>query len=448
MVLERDVAEALLGRARKSGATDADLIAVEGTNFSTAVRLGQVDKLEQARERRLGLRVIVDHRTAVSSTADLSKASLERMVDDTCARAALTAADPHSGLPERGSGVTTIPDLDLEDQAYGDPPADEKIALAKSAEASALEADPRITNSEGAEFDHGSTEVVYADTNGVYGRYRSSSFSLSVVAIASRDGAMQRDYWYSAHRKFRLLDPPHVVGKTAAQRALARLGARRVATQEAPVVFDPQMAARLMGALSSAISGYALYKNASFLAEALGKEIASPLVTVIDDGRMPMGLGSKPFDGEGLPTRKTSIIEGGVLKSYLLDSYSAKKLGLASTGNAARGIGDPPSVSPTNFYLAAGTSSPQEIIASVPRGLYVTELIGFGVNTVTGDYSQGAAGLWIENGELAYPVEEITIAGNLKDMFRQIEMIGNDLEFRSRISAPTLKIASLTIAGT
>ena len=448
MALDRDLLAGLLDRARRLGAGDADVIAVDGTSFSARVRLGEVDKLEQSHERRLGLRVIIDHRTAVSSTADLSPPSLERLVDETCARARLTAADPLAGLPARGTGVVSIPDLDLCDTAYGEPPAEEKIRLALAAEASALACDPRITNSEGAEFDHGLTEIVYADTNGVVGGYRSSSFSLSVVAIASRDGAMQRDYWYSSRRKFRLLDPPEVIGKIAAQRALARLGARKIATQEAPVVFDPQMAARLIGTLAGAVSGYALYKGASFLADALGQAIASPLVTVVDDGTIPMGLGSKPFDGEGLPTRRTTVVDRGVLASYLLDTYSAKKLGLSATGNAARGVGDTPSVSPTNLYLAAGPSSPQEIIASVPRGLYVTDLIGFGVNTVTGDYSQGASGVWIENGELAYPVEEITIAGNLKDIFRQIDMVGNDLEFRSRISAPTLKVASMTIAGT
>jgi PmbA protein len=437
----------LLTRARRLGATAADVIAVEGTSFSTRVRLGAVEKLEQARERRLGLRVLIGQRTAVSSTADLSPSSLARLVEDTCARAELTAPDPHAGLPAPPA-ATVFPDLDLWDQAYGEPAAESKIELAKAAETGALAHDPRITNSEGAEFDHSQNEFLYTDTNGVSGRYRSSAFSLSVLAIASQNGAMQRDYWYSTSRKFRGLDPPDVIGKTAAQRALARLGARKIATQEAPVVFDPQMAARLIGTMAGAVSGYALYKGASFVMDELGREVASPLVTIIDDGTIPRGLGSKPFDGEGLPTRRTTVIDRGRLTSYLLDTYSARKLGLAATGNAARGVGDPPSVSPTNFYLAAGGSSPQEIIASVPRGLYVTELIGFGVNTVTGDYSQGASGLWIEGGELAYPVEEITIAGNLKDIFRHIEMVGNDLEFRSRISAPTLKVASMTIAGT
>lgn len=448
MPIDQDLAAALLDRARRLGATEADVMAVEGTTFSTRVRLGDVDKLEQARERRLGLRMIVDHRTAVSSTADLSRSSLDHLVDETYARAVLTAQDPHAGLPPKGAGIRQAPDLDLVDEGYGDPPAEDKIALAQAAEAAALGADPRITNSEGGEFDHSRTDIVYADTNGVYGRYRTSSFSLSVVAIASRDGAMQRDYWYSTHRKFRHLDPPEVIGKVAAQRALARLGAKKIPTQEAPVVFGPQMAARLIGAVASAVSGYALYKGASFLAGALEKPIASPLVTIIDDGTIPMGLGSKPFDGEGLPTRRTTVVDAGVLKSYLLDTYSGKKLGLAPTGNAARGLGDPPSVAPTNYFLVAGKTAPQDIIGSVARGLYVTELIGFGVNTVTGDYSQGAAGMWIEDGRPAYPVEEITIAGNLKDILHQIDMVGSDLEFRNRISAPTLRVASMTIAGT
>lgn len=448
MALDPELVKGLLDRARRLGATEADVIAVEGTTFSTRVRLGQIDRLEQARERRLGLRAIINHRTAVSSTADLSRESLDQLVAETCARAALMAPDPYAGLPSPGLGVTSIPDLDLWDSAYGDPPADEKIELARMAEAGALGYDPRIKNSEGAEFDHGQSEIVYADTNGVFGQYRSSSFSLSVVAIAGSGESMQRDYWYSAKRKFRLLDPPDVIGKVAAQRALARLGARKISTQDAPVVFDPQMAARLVSALVTAASGYSLYKGASYLAGALGQVIASPLVTIVDDGTMPMGLGSKPFDGEGLPTRRTLLVEGGVLKSYLLDTYSGKKLGLSATGNAARGVGDPPSVSPTNCYLAAGASSPQEIIGSVEKGLYVTELIGFGVNTVTGDYSQGASGLWIERGEVAFPVEEITIAGNLKTIFRDIEMVGNDLDFRSRLCAPTIKVSSLTIAGT
>jgi PmbA protein len=237
------------------------------------------------------------------------------------------------------------------------------------------------------------------------------------------------------------------VGQEAAKRTVRRLGARKIATRKAPVVFDQEMSASLLGNLCSAASGYALYKGTSFLIGQLGKKLAPDFVTVYDDGRMAGGLGSRPFDGEGLATRKTTVVERGVLTSYLLDSYSGRKLGLASTGNASRGVGENPSVGPTNFYLVPGTMSPTEIIRSVRAGLYVTELIGFGVNMVTGDYSRGAAGFWIENGELAYPVEEITIAGNLKTMLADIELVGNDLEFRGRIASPTIKIREMTIAG-
>ena len=265
--------------------------------------------------------------------------------------------------------------------------------------------------------------------------------------VAQTNGSMQRDFWYSTQRKFALLEAPEAVGRRAAERALRRLGARKIATREVPVVFDPEISATLLRHLSSALSGYSLYKGASFLAGKLGERIASELVSVVDDGTIPGALGSKPFDGEGLPVGKRRVVERGILKSYLLDTYSGRKLGLPSTGNASRSIGEPPGVSPTNFFLAAGSHSPEEIVASVEEGLYVTELIGFGVNLITGDYSRGAVGLWIEKGKLTYPVEEITIAGNLKEMLGNIEMVGNDLELRGRIAAPTIKISRMTVAG-
>ena len=259
---------------------------------------------------------------------------------------------------------------------------------------------------------------------------------------------MQQDSWYAVRHRFAGLDSPESVGQEAARRAVRRLGARKLSTRRAPVVFDQEMAAGLLGNLCHAASGYALYKGASFLIGQLGKRLAPEFVTIYDNGRLPGGLGSRPFDGEGLPTRKTTVVERGMLTSYLLDTYSGRKLGLASTGNASRGIGESPSVGPTNFYLVPGTTAPAEILRSVREGLYVTELIGFGVNMVTGDYSRGAAGFWIENGELAYPVEEITIAGNLKQMFADIEVVGSDLEFRGRIASPTIKIREMMIAGT
>jgi PmbA protein len=289
--------------------------------------------------------------------------------------------------------------------------------------------------------------VIYANSEGFSGEYRGSTFGGSVSPVARLNGSMQRDYWYSSNRKFSRLESPQAIGRKAAQRVLRRLGARKVTTCECPIVFDPEMAASLLRSLASAISGYALYKGASFLVGKLDSQVASELVTVIDDGTIPGALGSRPFDGEGLPIRKKVIVENGHLKSFLLDTYSGKKLGMRSTGNASRSVGDPPGVSPTNFFLQPGSYSPEDIIRSVSDGFYVTELIGFGVNMVTGDYSRGAAGVWIENGELAYPVEEVTIAGNLKEIFQNIEMVGNDLELRGRIAAPTIKIARMTVGG-
>jgi PmbA protein len=259
---------------------------------------------------------------------------------------------------------------------------------------------------------------------------------------------MQRDDWYSTSRTLAGLEPADAIGREAARRTLRRLGGRRVPTGEYPIVFDPEVSASLLRHLAGAISGAALYRRASFLLDTLGETIAAAGVTIIDDPLRPRGLGSRPFDGEGVASTRRTIVEHGVLRSYLLDTYSARRLGLRTTGHATRAAGDAPGVSPTNLYLQAGPHSPESIVGSVPNGLYVTELIGFGVNTVTGDYSRGAAGLWIQNGELAYPVEEITIAGNLRDMFRGITMIGDDLRFRTATAAPTLKIERMTLAGT
>jgi PmbA protein len=340
-----------------------------------------------------------------------------------------------------------VPDLDLIDEHARSVSVDERIQLALETEKSALSYDRQITNSEGAEFSNQFGRVIYVSSQGFSGEYSGSTFGESVSPVASKNGSMQRDYWYSSNRKFDRLESPRSIGIKAAQRALRRLGARKVKTCAVPIIFDPEMAASLLRNLASALSGYALYKGASFLIDKIGAKIGSELLTVIDDGTIPGALGSRPFDGEGLPVRKKIIVERGELKSYLLDTYSGKKLSMPSTGNASRSVGEPPGVAPANFYLAPGKESPEEIINSVKSGLYVTEMIGFGVNMVTGDYSRGAVGLWIENGEIAYPVEEITIAGNLKEMFQNIELVGNDLELRGRIASPTIKICKMTVAG-
>ncbi len=350
-----------------------------------------------------------------------------------------------SGLPEPGQFATDFPELNIHDSTKLQ--TDQQIDLALRAERAAFAADSRITNSEGGECDSSSGRIILANSHGFVGHYANSSFSLSVSPIASDAAGMQRDYWYGVNRAFAKLESPEAIGREATRRTVRKLGARKVPTCRVPVIFDPEVAGSLLSHLCSALSGYALYKGASFLIGQLGQQIAPDFVTIYDDGRMPGGLGTRPFDGEGLPTRKQAMVERGRLTSYILDTYSGKKLGLPSTGNAARSIGESPSAGPTNFYMVPGTTRPEDILASVKQGLYVTDLIGFGINMVTGDYSRGASGFWIENGELAYPVEEITIAGNLKQMYANIETIGTDLVFRGRIASPTVKLAEMTLAG-
>jgi PmbA protein len=445
--LSQELGRDILALAKNKGATQGDVVMVEGDSFFVTVRMGEVEKISQSGEKRLGLRLFLGNSSASASTSDISRPAIERLIDDTVQMARATAQDPSSGLPESHLLAREVPDLALLDDTARSVSVDEKIHMALALEKSALSYDPRITNSEGAEFSNGSGRVVYASSGGFSGEYSGSNFGISVAPVAKENGSMQRDYWYSSNRRFAKLESPQSVGAKAARRALRRLGGRKVKTCEVPIVFEPEIAGSLLRSLASALSGYSLYKGASFLAGKLGTAIASDRVTVIDDGTIPGALGSKPFDAEGLPITKKTIVEKGQLKSYLLDTYSAKKLGMASTGNASRSVGEPPGVSPTNFYFAPGAHSAEEIIASVPNGFYITELIGFGVNMVTGDYSRGATGLWIENGQLAYPVEEVTIAGNLKDMLQNIEMVGNDLDMRGRIAAPTIKISRMTVAG-
>ncbi len=443
----RELAQDLLKEAERQGASGAEVIVVEDESFSVQVRMRSVDTLKSAQEKRLGLRLCFGQRSATTATSDFSLESLKRLLSDTAAMAKATAEDPFAGLPDPAAHVSDLPDLDLWDGEAGNLPLPKRIALASRAEAAALDLDPRIANSEGAEYSSDDAHIAFANSHGFFGEYRGSSAALSASPVARDDGGMQRDGWYSVKRRLRELESPEAVGRKAAQRALRRLGARKVDTQQVPVVFDPDMAASLLRSLCGAVSGSAIYRGASFLLGKLGQQVATSALTVVDDGRIAAGLGSRPFDGEGLPTRRTVVIKDGVLTSYLLDTYTGRKLGLCSTGNATRSLGQRPTVGPMNFFAQPGPHAPEEIIGSVNRGLYVTEMIGFGVNLVTGDYSRGAVGIWIENGELTHPVEEVTIAGNLKDMLMGVEMVGSDLEWRGSIAAPTLKIARMTVAG-
>ena len=442
-----DLAQWSLEQARAAGANAAEVLIASGESLSAGVRMGEVEKLKSSRERRLGVRVFVGKSSATASTAEFERKALGEFVADTVRLARLTASDQWSGLPDPSLHPRVLPELELSDPASGIIDADRALEIARKAERAALGADSRIRNSDGAEFDSGRYRVVFANSQGFAGEYEGTSYGFAVAPIAEENGAMQTGHWYTQHRRFDGLEDAESVGLTSAKRALRKLGARKIKTTRVPIVFDPDMAASLIRALAGAASGPSLYRGASFLVGRLGTEVAAAGVTIVDDGTMHGGLASKPFDGEGLPVTRNSVVDRGVLKTYLLDTYSARRLGLASTGNAARSVGDAPSVGPTNLYLEPGAYTPEEIIRTVKNGIYLTELIGFGVNAVTGDYSRGAGGMWIENGELTYPVQEITIAGNLKDMFMSIEMIGNDLVWRSSTVAPTLKISEMTIAG-
>jgi len=434
-------------QALAAGATDAECTMSEGNEFSVNVRMGAVDTLKEAGSRGAGLRVLIGKRMGASYTSDLTPEGIRQMVQSAIDLAALTTEDPHSGLPDAEELGSLQGDLAL---YFGDTakiPTEEKIDSARRAEAAALALDKRITNSEGGSFDSNVGGRVFANSRGFLGSYRSSYCSITAVPIATLDGAMERDYWFSIAREREALEDPESVGRKAAERSIRRLGAVKVETQRVPVVFEPRTARSLLGNIFDAVDGRSIYRDASFLAGKLGEKIAAESFTLIDDGTIPGLFGTSPFDDEGVPTRRTPVIERGVLKSYLLNTYTARKLGMKTTGNASRGITGNAGIGHGNFYLQAGTKSPEEIIGSVKNGFYVTELIGSGVNTVTGDYSRGAVGIWIRDGELAFPVSEVTIAGTLQEMLTGIAEIGNDLEFRGSVSAPTIMIGEMTVAG-
>jgi PmbA protein len=386
-------------------------------------------------------------RVAITSTCDLSPAAVDKMAAETVALANTTAVDPGAGLPEEEL-AGELPDLDLLDPGDRNVSVEARIEDARRAESAARAADTRIHNSEGSQVSSDFSRIAYGNSLGFLGEYAAASHSLYSEPLArSNGGGMQRDYWMTLGRKLSALDDAASVGRRAAERVLRRLGARPVKTCEVPVIFDELTAPSLLGHLAGCISGYAVYREASFLGDKLGEKVAAESIRVIDDGRIPGGLGSKPFDGEGLPTRRNVLLEGGVLKSWMLDSYAGRKLGLASTGNASRGAGSGPGVGATNLWLEPGDKTLDEMIADTQRGLLVTELIGMGFNPVTGDYSRGVAGLWIERGEIVHPVEEVTIAGNLGQMLMQIDCIGSELEWHGRIASPPIRIASMTLAG-
>jgi len=447
MDLLKTTAARVVRRALAQGATAADVLIREDDTFSVTVRLGEVETLKQAISRNMLLRVFNRKRMATSTTSDLTESVVDRLVDETVSMAALTSEDESSGLPDADLFSHDVPDLDLLDPAWEKLSPQERIELAVRAERTALKTDPRIVNSEGGSFEYSRARTLLANSVGFAGEYEGTGAGLSVAPVAQSDAGMQRDFWMSASRHLKRLSSPEEIGRAAAERTLRRLGARKVSTCEVPVVFDPITARSLVGHIFQAIAGDAIYRKTSFLVGALGKKVAAHDVSIADNARLHGGLGSSPFDDEGVPTQTTPIIENGILRNYLQTAYSARKLGSRPTGNGSRAGSGGVTIGPTNFYLETGRYTPEEIISSVDSGLYVVELIGFGVNGVTGDYSRGAVGIWIQHGRLSYPVHEITIAGNLRHMFENIEMVGNDLTFLGSIAAPTLKIGKMVISG-
>jgi PmbA protein len=444
----REVAQDIVRRAMKGGATAAECVAREGDEFSTLVRLGQVETLKESGSRSIGVRIFFGQRSASTYSSDFSRSGLDRMLNSALELAKITSEDPFGGIPPADQLGHIHGDLDLYHQDVYSLPGADRIDYARRTEKAALDFDPRIKNSEGGSFDAATGHKVLANSHGFVGEFSRSYCSVAAVPIAQTDeGAMQRDYWFSVARTLKKLDSPEKVGRIAAERTLRRLGARKAKTAKVPVVFDPMVSTSILEHIFEGINGDSVYRGASFLAGKLGQKIAGDNVTIIDDGTIPGGFGTSPFDGEGIPTRRTVVIENGVLKSYLLNTYTAKKLGLQTTGNASRGLAGTPGIGPGNYFLQPGRKSRQDLIANIKEGLYVTEFLGQGVNLVTGDYSRGASGLWISNGELTYPVEEITVAGNLKDLFFNISEIASDLEFRGAVAAPTIRIDGLIVGG-
>jgi PmbA protein len=441
----RDLAAELLKAARSAGADAADMIVSEGTEFSVTVRKNEIETLTEAGSKALGLRVFVGRRSASTYTSDFSWPTLLRLTEEAVGMARVTSEDAAAGLPDETFPPEAI-ELGMFDASSLELPPAERIERARRAEAAAL-AVPGIDNSQGASWGSGEGSLVLANSRGFMGGYRTSSVSISVVPQAERDGQMERDHWYTTGRGLADLESPEAVGRKAAERTLRRLGARQVKTAEVPVVFDPETAGEILGTLFAAISGYAVFRNATFLKDRLGQPVASPLVTLVDDGRRVRGLGSRPFDGEGQPTRRNQPIEKGVLRYWLCDAYSGRKIGAKPTGTARRGVGGGPSVGASNLYFEPGAATPEAILASTARGLYVTDLIGSGVNVVTGDYSQGAVGHWIENGRLTHPVHEVTIAGSLREMLMDVDAVGNDLVVRGSSASPTIRIKRMTVSG-
>jgi len=438
-----EILDRILKAAKTAGADAADALHVESVSAHVSYRLGKLEEVERAESADLGLRVFVGQRVAFISSTDFSSDALDALAPRAVAMAKLAPEDKYACLAPKDLLAKAFPSLDLEDPR--EPSADELIARARDAEGAAL-AVKGVTNSEGGGANFDRTRISFATSEGFRGGYAGTHHGIGVAVIAGEDADMQVDHDSASARHGPDLEGAEAVGRRAGERAAARLYPRKIKSQRVPIVYDPRVAGGLLGHFASAISGSSIARGVSFLKDQLGKPVFARGIGIVDDPHRLRGLRSKPFDAEGVANRRCTLIDGGVLTSWLLDCASAKQLGLQTTGHAARGTGGPPSPSTTNLYMEPGTLSPDALIADIKQGFYVTDLMGMGVNQVTGDYSRGASGFWIENGARAYPVAEVTIAGNLKDMFAHLTP-ANDLVFRYGTNAPTLRVEGMTVAG-
>lgn len=438
-----DIAADVIGRALRRGAEAADAILISGESLDVEVRDGTTESVERSEARDLGLRVFIGHSQAVVSASRFEPDDLEELAERAVAMARAAPPDPFAGLPDPSEIARQLPALELTDETTLG--AEPLLELALAAEAAGLSV-KGVSKSSGASASASRRSVALVASNGFSGAYSRTDYGISASLIAGSGTTMERDYDFIAGIRFADLDSPETVGRSAGERAVRRLNPRKVASQRVPVVFDRRVAGGLAGHLANAILGSAIARGTSFLNDRLGEAVLPHGTWIIDDPRMLRGRASKPFDGEGLPTGRTTVVEDGVLRTWLLDCRSARQLGLKSTGHASRGVGGPPGPAPTNLFIEAGTISPEALISTIERGLLVTELLGMGVNGVTGDYSRGAAGFWIEKGEIAFPVSEVTIASNLKEMYCSLTP-ASDLQFRTTINAPTSLVGEMTLAG-
>jgi PmbA protein len=444
----QQLAEQMLAFAMRAGADGAEVLVRDGNELEVKVRLGEPELIKEAGSRGLGLRVLKDHRAAVTYTSDFSPAAMEQFARESVELAALAEPDPTGDLPLPDEMARQLPDLDLWDEEVLSVDVKEAIRRARVGEAAAMKFDKRVTNSEGAVFGRTVGAGAFATSAGFSGAMRGTHVSFYVEPICDDADGKKRNgtYWTSSRFVGALMDPEEV-GLEAARRTVAKLGARKVATCEVPVIFSPDAGRGVLGQFAGVMSGGAVWRRSTYLAQREGTPVASALCEIVDDPLLPRGPASRPFDGEGLASRTNVLVSGGVLRMFLCDVFAARKLGRRSTGSASRGIGGGPHVGTSNLILRAGRT-PAADLEKVDRGLYVTELMGFGFNPVTGDYSQGAGGFWIEKGERVQPVSEITVSAAFDDLWKGIDALGDDLDVRSSIQCPTFRVAKMTIGGT